>query len=910
MNERVDNPAEGLDDRWVEVDRLFDEALDVPDAERDRFLVERCGGDVELLARLRHLVAVASDQGARLETPGPSLVKAALEVEGELDERTGISSGDVIGRYRVVGELGRGGMATVFDAERDDGAFQQKVAIKVLRRGLDTDEIVGRFLAERQILSGLEHPNIARLVDGGATEDGRPYLVMERVSGQPLTEWVEARALSVADRLRLFCQVADAVQFAHQRLVVHRDLKPSNVLVDESGAAKLLDFGIAKLLDSSDAVASDGLTRTGVRPLTPAYASPEQVRGDPVTTASDVYQLGAVLYELLSGRRPFEGRGPELEAAITTGRPRRPSEAGEERLRADLRGDLDAIVMKALRVEPERRYGSVADLSADVRRYLAKEPVRARPDTISYRLGRFARRRPEIVAAVGLVAVLVAGYVGTLVRHADRLEAERDRAQLETAKAQQVSGFLVDLFRANDPDAVEGRELTAFELLARAEERAELLADQPEIQASMLGVIGQMYMALGHFDRAEPVLDRSLTLHRSNDLASPMEVANALGELGDILQRTGRHEEADSVLTAAIELAREIEEPYVEGNTLNAYGHSLLGQAAYDQAEQAFRESLEIRRESLGTHQWTAHTLQGLAIALEEQERFEAAESTYVASLEMMSGIDPEHTQVASTLAALGRMFATQGRLEEADSVLRRSLELFEARVGSSHERLALTHNELGVLSVRRGQLAQAEEYFRRSLAIHERARGPTHPEVAVALNNISYTLVEQGRLADALPLRRRVLEIAQASIGDSHDNTGWYAFNLGDLLERLGDEGEAEGYYRQALGILRRTLPEGHFRTTTPMVSLGDLLARTDRAEEGAELLREALEDRIAAQAAPAAVADVESMLGAALGQLGQTEEARQLLEGGLAGLEQAVGPEAGVTRRARERLEAFRTR
>ncbi|NNF12041.1 MAG: serine/threonine protein kinase, partial [Gemmatimonadetes bacterium] len=870
MNERVDHPADAYgDDRWQQVDRLFDEALDVPSPHRDRFLVQRCGDDKELLRRVRHLVSVASDEEAQLDAPGGDLVRAALEMEGEHD-RGRIAAGDVIGRFRVVGELGRGGMATVFDAERADGAFEQRVAIKVLRRGLDTDEIVGRFVAERQILSGLEHPNIARLIDGGATDDGRPYLVMERVSGRPLTEWAEARALPVAERLQLFCQVADAVQFAHQRLIVHRDLKPSNVLVDESGAAKLLDFGIAKLLDSSDPSASDGLTRTGVRPLTPAYASPEQVRGDHVTTASDVYQLGAVLYELLSGHRPFEARGPELEAAITTGRLRRPSEAGEGTLRADLRGDLDAIVMKALRVEPERRYVSVADLAADVRRYLASEPVRARPDTLSYRLRRFVRRRPEIAAAFGLISMLLVGYVWTLARHADRLETERDRAQLESAKAQQVSGFLIDLFEANDPDAAEGQELTAFQLLERAEVRAELLGDQPEIQASMLGVIGQMYMALGHFDRAEPVLEQALVLQRSNDAASQIEVANALGELGDILQRTGRYQEADSLLVAAIELAREIDDTYVEGSSLNAYGHSLLGQGAYDQAEEAFRASLEIRRESLGTHRWTAHTLQGLAIALEETERFEAAESTYVEALEMMSGIDPEHTQVASTLASLGRMFATQGRLEEADSVLRASLQLLESRVGSSHERLALTLNELGVVSVRRGDLPQAEQNFRRSLEIHERARGPTHPEVAVALNNISYTLVEQGRLADALPLRRRVLEIARGSIGEDHDNTGWYAFNLGDLLERLGNEAEAEVHYREALAILRQTLPDGHFRTTTPMVALGDLLTRTGRAGEGAQLLREALEDRIAIDAAPAAVADVESMLGAALAQLG----------------------------------------
>ena len=910
MSEKRNDSADPPDDRWLEVDRLFGAALDLPAAERERFLADRCRDDEALLERVRHLLAVASDERLRLDGPESALVRAVWEGD-ELAESQGIEPGDLVGRYRILGELGRGGMATVYDAERADGAFEQRVAIKLLRRGLDTDDIVARFLSERQILSGLEHANIARLIDGGATQDGRPYLVMERVSGEPITAWADRRGLSVRERLRLFCQVAEAVQVAHQRLIIHRDLKPSNILVDESGTVKLLDFGIAKLLDPAEASGGVVHTRTGMRPLTPAYASPEQLRGERVTTAADVYQLGAVLYELLSGVRPFEGRGPDLEAAITTGRVRRPSEAAAGTTQKTLRGDLDAIVLAALRVEPERRYATAAELAADIQRFLAREPVHVRPDTVAYRAKRFAARRPEIVAAAGVVALLMGGYVTTLVRHADRLETERDRAQTESAKAQQVSTFLIELFEANDPDGTGGQELSAFDLLELGEERADRLAAQPELQAEMLGVIGQMHAKLGQFDRAEGLFLRALGGLDGLRPEPTSDVAGTLGRLGDVLQRTGRYVPADSVLAESIDMARRVGDKNVEADALNSMGHSLLAQGAYSGAEEAFRESLALRRELFGEHdQRMAHSLHSLAIALEEQQRYEEAESMYVAALDIMEAIDPEHTEVASTLASLGRLYTAQGRLEQSDSVLRTSLEIYRARLGPAHVWLGLTLNELGVVAARRREYASAEQYFRESLEIQERALGPDHPEIAVAVNNISFTLIQQGRLEGALPLRRRALEIARAAIGDSHENTGWYAYNLGYLFEQLGDLDGAETHYREGLAILRRALPGGHNMTTSPMAALGDLLTRTGRAAEGEPLLREALEARIAAGDVPAAVADLGSMLGAALAALGRDVEAREMLERSLDELEAALGSDAPLTVAARARLEAYEGR
>ncbi|MEX2471610.1 MAG: tetratricopeptide repeat-containing protein kinase family protein [Gemmatimonadota bacterium] len=631
------------------------------------------------------------------------------------------------------------------------------------------------------------------------------------------------------------------------------------------------------------------------------------MRGERVTTAADIYQLGAVLFELLSGSRPFEGRGPDLEAAITTGRVRRPSDVAAGRTQRALRGDLDAIVLAALRVEPERRYASAAALAADIERFLAREPVHVRPDTLAYRAKRFAARRPEIVVAVGVVALLLAGYVATLARYADRLETERDRAQTEFVKAQQVSSFLVDLFEANDPDATRGQALSAFDLLERGEERADRLAGQPELQAEMLGVIGQLYTRLGRFDRAEPVLRRALGELDGLHSEPNTNVASTTMLLADVLQRTGRHGPADSLLLEAIDWARQAGDRALEANALNTYGYSLLAQGSYAAAETAFEEAFEIHSELFGDDERTAHSLQSLAIALEQQEHFEPAESMYLAVLRMMEAIDPEHTRVAHTLASLGRLYVAQGRLEAADSVLGVSVELHRRRYGPEHVAVGLPLNELGMVAARRRDYPRAEQYFRESLAIQERALGPDHAEVAVGVNNISYTLIQQGRLEEALPLRRRALEIARGSIGDGHENTGWYAYNLGYLFEQLGDLNGAETHYREGLSILRRALPDGHPMMTSPMAALGDLLVRTGRAAEGEPLLRQALEARTEAGDTPAAIADLQSMLGGALAALGRDVEAREMLETGLAGLESAIGSEAPLTLAARARFEAF---
>ncbi len=486
-------------ERWEEIGNLYEQMLKCPPAQRAAFLDGACASDPALRREVESMVATHEADPDFLERPASLLLGPlqTIQTSGELpDEKT------YLGPYRLVRPLGRGGMGEVFLAVRELATVRQTVALKVLRPGLEQSDLVRRFAAEQQILAQLAHPGIARLLDAGHTADGRPYLAMEYVDGEPITAYCDRHQLTVEQRLRLFVQVCEAVQFAHQHLVIHRDLKPSNILValpasarPEEGQVKLLDFGIAKMLDPDPRDTSVLLTRTGQRLLTPAYASPEQLDGAPIATTSDVYSLGVLLYELLAGQRPYALEGktesevarllaeaapmlPSMVVAQTTanretapaagpvdvGRARRSS---PERLQRRLRGDLDTMVMMALRKEPERRYRSAEALAEDIERHLGGLPVRARADTLGYRARKFVRRNRWTVAAATAFVILLAGFAGAMALQQAETARQRDRAERELAKSESVTGFLTALFEANRPSEARGDTITARELLDR-----------------------------------------------------------------------------------------------------------------------------------------------------------------------------------------------------------------------------------------------------------------------------------------------------------------------------------------------------------------------------------------------------------------------------------------------------------
>ncbi len=514
-------------DRWLRIEELFALAVEMSQADRAALLSRECDGDDDLRRELERLLAAdATPVAARLtRAVGTAIDEAAADRGTDL-------LGSLVGPYRLVSILGRGGSGIVYLAHRIDSEYSAQVAIKVVDGVLMHPDLGRRIRAERQILADLDHPGIARLLDAGETASGQPCLIMEYVQGEPVDAYCDRARLDVAARVRLFLQVCTAVQYAHRNLVVHRDLKPANILVTPPGTPKLLDFGIAKLLDSDSGPARAGETRLGERLLTPQYASPEQFVGGRITTASDVYALGVVLYELLSGRRPYAATTGqlELERAVCRDEPPRPSFAPArgaaaensraeiavlrsttaQALRRSLRGDLDAIVLKTLRRDPAQRYGSVEQLADDLRRYLERRPVTARRGSWSYSAGRFLVRYTRSVAvSVGFVLVMAAfGSVNTF--QARHLAAERDRASEERARAEAVSAFVLEVFDSADPFQSSARELTARELLDQASTRIAGDARQdPEVRARLLESLGHAYLRQGVVDAGYKLLDEA-----------------------------------------------------------------------------------------------------------------------------------------------------------------------------------------------------------------------------------------------------------------------------------------------------------------------------------------------------------------------------------------------------------------
>ncbi len=573
-----------MDESWETADRIFDAALDRPASERAAFLAEACGADAALRALVERLLAEAETLDAFLSPAGALEGPFGRSLAAALDEADTPAAGTAVGRYRLGPELGRGGMAVVYQAERADGLFEQKVAVKLVKRGSDTDEVLRRFEQERRILASLTHPGIARILDGGAAADGRPYFAMEHVEGRPIDAWCDERRLTVGARLRLFVRVARAVEHAHHNLIVHRDLKPSNILVTPEGHPKLLDFGIAKLLE--DAGAPD-ITGTDVRVLTPAYASPEQLRGEPVTTASDVYQLGLLLYILLTGVHPYRGArdsAAALTRAILEEDPPRPSLAvatgeardakdralarglGPEKLARSLAGDLDTIVLAALRKDPEQRYGDVGQLVDDVERHLRFEPVRARRAGTVYRVERFVRRHWLLVTVAGLGLAGLSAGLFVAGREARRAE---HRFQ-EVRRLARAMIFELDERIAPLPGSTPARQyvvatsLTYLDgLLAEAGGDPELRRELADAYERVGDVQGHPRSAnLGQPQAALRSYERALALRTEPDAIATPDDARALARLrtryADVLENEGRLAEARTALAAALDTLRPL----------------------------------------------------------------------------------------------------------------------------------------------------------------------------------------------------------------------------------------------------------------------------------------------------------------------------------------------------------------
>jgi eukaryotic-like serine/threonine-protein kinase len=793
--------------RWERIEALFDAVYDLPPHERADALVRACD-DPAIRAEVASLMAEEGSVPAIVDS-------AAVRALGLSDEPSRV--GRRVGAYSLVERIGAGGMGEVYLAERVDGELEQRAAVKLLRPGIATDQLLARFRAERQILARLEHPNIARFLDAGVTDADQPYFVLEYVDGEPLDVYADKHSLTVDQRLLLFLQVCDAVSHAHARLTIHRDLKPSNILVTREGQVKLLDFGIAKLVREET---DDTLTQAGGTLMSPAFASPEQVRGEPVGTATDIYSLGLVLYQLLAGRRPYtiDSRNPaDVVRVVSEVEARPPSaalEATEEgdvssgtiaeqrrvdprRLRRQLAGDLDVIILKALRKEPDRRYGTVSEMAEDISRHLTGRPIGARSESAAYRTGRFLKRNRVGVATAAAVVAMIATVV---TFYTTQLRGERDRAEAEAAKAREVAAFLRGIFEVSDPGVTRGETVTARTLLDQGATRIETrLAGEPEVQAEMSNVIGNVYLSLSLYEEAQTQIERALALRRALPEPPDSAIAATLYDLGRAQQWRGQYAAADS----------------------------------------SYREALAIRQRIFDDdHAQVLHSMSSVAWILHVQGSYPAAESLYVHVLAgHRARPDATADDLASAAYDLGSVEHMDGRLDEAGAHFREAIAELEADTSGNELEIAGIKSDLAVLLKNQQQYDAAGPLYRDVLEMRRRYLGETHSLYAQSLNNYAIFLrTSDGTGADSVALL--ALEAYRQSVGEDHPE---YAAALNSVAishERRDDCAGAIPRFRQAADTYERAMSADYWVPNAIRLNLSRCLIATRQYDEAERIL------------------------------------------------------------------------
>ncbi len=852
--------------QWKKINRIVDTALDLSKKEQSIYIQEECKGNKQLKRQVTELIASIeqSDTENFLGDTDDYPLHLAREIsEQETEKHTSSLLGTTIGKYKLIDLIGHGGMGSVFLAERSDEAYEKKVAVKILRRGMDTPSNIARFKRERNILANLEHPNIARLLDGGLTEEGMPYLVMEYVNGTPLLQYCDKNKLSIEKRLALFEQVCSAVQHAHQNTIIHRDLKPSNILVDTKGEVKVLDFGIAKLMDPDE----DGATfqtRTGARMLTLGYAAPEQLESQPITTATDSYVLGILLFELLAGVHPFDmddKKLVEIEEQIREEQPKAPSETfselssqkqqqiGETRnispnaLISTIKGDLDAIVLKALRKEPDHRYSSAEQLLEDINRRKTDLPIIAREDTFRYNASKFIKRhKTRLSAAAGFLLFII----GFTAFYTLQITQERNKAQLEAQKAQEVSKFLTDMFRASNPYYNPQDTVTAATFLKRGEERIDQLENQPEVQAQLLEVMGRAYTEIGRFEKASPLLQKSLRLRKTYQGTTSIAYSQSLDALVVFQRLRGNFAEAESLTRESISIIRN-NPPKNEtllSNGLNELGLILDQRGKYQEADSVYKAVLQIQQRLYEpSHPKLAHTYNNRAGVLRKQGQYEKAEGLYRKALTIWKKKKGDiHPSTAMGYHDLALVLNQQGQLEKADSLYHKGLEIDKQLYKPPNRQIAQSYNNIGIFYGQQGRYQDSKPYLTKAVAMRRKLFSEFHPKLAESLNNLGRLYIELENYEKAHPYLEEALEIDRENFGEKHPYVAGDLANLARIEKENGSLNMAENHLRKSLSIFRATLPSDHRKIADILTELGDLLVLQNNLTEAISLLQEAL--------------------------------------------------------------------
>lgn len=857
---------------WQRLSPLLDELLELESAARTRRLAELREEDLALAGELERLLALGEGRPEFL---------AESAVDNHLRHP---QSGRMVGPYRLLRPLGEGGMGQVWLALRADGLYERRVALKLLRPGYASADLHQRFARERQILARLAHAHIARLLDAGISDEDQPFLALEFIEGAPITDYARKHQLALEDRLRLFMQVCDAVSHAHANLVVHRDLKPSNILVTAAGDVRLLDFGIAKLLDTGSHRGE--ITRLDSRAFTLHYAAPEQLRGEPVSTMTDVYALGVVLYEMLTARKPYqpsEATDAAWESAILEADPMRPSQAllraapdredsaarPNPRLARQLAGDLDNIVLKALDKSPARRYASVEALSRDLHRFLEGHPVQARPASVGYRLGKYVQRQGLIIGSVTVVVLSLAGSL-LLARW------QANQALVQAARAQALQDFVISLFEADAP-GTQGVDLRRLLAAGIGKARTELAAE-PQSQAALLGLIARLYngrgehadalaalalqqaalermsaeqaeplrleaaaqsgralRALGRFSECRQAMEPWLPRAASHAAQQPALAAEFDSQLGRCLRLLGEHEAAEQRFRHALAL-RGTKDVEAEAENLTDLASLRADAGELDAAIAGMRQALQ-RLQTLGGERAPAVSIwRSLSVLYRERGDVPAAEGAAREALRIALALHgTDHPATAEVQRQLGAVLTDRGQFEEAAALIEQAHAATLARFTEPHPLLGASYNALGVIAFERGDLNSAERHLRHAVAIWEQS--PTQATLPGGLVNLGRVLMAARRPAEAQPLFARALALRESQYGSRHPTVGTSLRFLGEAEAALGQTGQARIDLERGVALLREHYGPGHPQCGAAELSLARLLWRQGESERAAAL-------------------------------------------------------------------------
>ncbi len=782
------------------VKSVFEQALDFDLKERQKFLDDKCGDDKELKKEVLSLLDAHKQTDDFLEIPFN--IKERNSHFGR-DQFIGKN----IGNYLIEAEAGAGGMGVVYKGRRADKEFEHTVAIKILRQQFNSEYVVKRFQNERQTLANLQHPNIARLLDGGTTDDGLPYLVMEYIEGTSLIDHCDANKLNTSQRLEIFRLVCDAVQYAHQNLVVHRDIKPGNVLVNKEGRPKLLDFGIAKLMDEELNENDEGLTKTGIWHLTPEYASPEQIKGERITTRSDIYSLGILLYQLLTGHqayritvnspvaigkiitdelviKPSEKIRSTEEISFSDGSIKKITPQSISNLRNEkpekifqhLQGDIDNIILKAIHKDPERRYASAEQFSEDIRKHLIGLPVIARKDTIKYRFSKFVQRHKVGVAFFVLINIIILFSIAAIIYQSNIASDERDKANIELKKFEEINDFLLEMLSSADP-GVEGKDVKVYDLLEKAIEDVNVkLKNQPEIKSAIKQTLGSTFIGLGEYNKAKSLLLESLESNKKLLGLNSKEVAKSYHQLGLCYDWIGNFQLADSFYILGINTYNKISgKPTKElSDNLNDYGTLLTNYGLYDSAGVLLRRSLDIYRmynEEKG--QKEAITINNLAVNLHHQNKVDEAEKYYLEALRVLTNLyGINRPEVASIYNNLAFIYMDNKNYDASESAFKKAYDIKTSVLGNEHPSLGLALSNLGMLYFVKEDYQKAEIPLQESINFFYRIKAPKDPFLSLAYYWLGRTYLESNQLKKSEEVLRKSINIREEIFSKNHSKT------------------------------------------------------------------------------------------------------------------------------------------